>query len=154
MLAAELQPPEHPVGDRTVAALLKAAGYSLQANRYTREGSSHEDRNAQFEHISRRVLAFQRQGEPVVSIDTKKKEMVGEYKNAGQEWEPAGQPVAVKVHDFPEKGLGKAIPYGVYDLPATSDGSAWASITTPPGLPRPVCAGGGRKWGRGDFRGR
>ena len=113
------------MSDRTVAALLKAAGYSLQANRKTREGSSHEDRNAQFEHISRRVLAFQRQGEPVVSIDTKKKELVGEFKNAGQEWEPQGQPVEVKVHDFPEKGLGKAIPYGVYDL-ASNEG--WVSV--------------------------
>jgi len=124
-LAAELRRQEHPVSDRTVAALLKVAGYSLQANRKTREGSSHEDRNAQFEHISRRVLAFQRQGEPVVSIDTKKKELVGEFKNAGQEWEPAGEPVGVKVHDFPEKGLGKAIPYGVYDL-ASNEG--WVSV--------------------------
>ena len=116
ILAAELQRQNHPVSDRTVAALLRAAGYSLQAKRKTREGSSHADRNAQFEHINRRVLAFQRQGEPVVSIDTKKKELVGEFKNVGQEWEPQGQPVEVKVHDFPEKKLGKAIPYGVYDL--------------------------------------
>ena len=124
-LAQELQRQNHPVSDRTVAAMLKAAGYSLQANRKTREGSSHEDRNAQFEHISRRVLAFQKQGEPVVSIDTKKKELVGEFKNAGQEWEPQGKPVEVKVHDFPEKKLGKAIPYGVYDL-ASNEG--WVSV--------------------------
>lgn len=124
-LAQELQRQHHPVSDRTVAALLKAAGYSLQANRKTREGSSHEDRNAQFEHINRRVLAFQKQGEPVVSIDTKKKELVGEFKNPGQEWEPQGQPVEVKVHDFPEKKLGKAIPYGVYDL-ASNEG--WVSV--------------------------
>jgi len=124
-LAEELQRQHHPVSDRTVAALLKAAGYSLQANRKTREGSSHEDRNAQFEHINRRVLRFQKQGEPVVSIDTKKKELVGEFKNAGREWEPQGQPVEVKVHDFPEKKLGKAIPYGVYDL-ASNEG--WVSV--------------------------
>jgi hypothetical protein len=125
MLAGELQRQNHSVSDRTVAALLKAAGYSLQANRKTREGSSHEDRNAQFEYISRRVLAFQKLGEPVVSIDTKKKELVGEFKNAGQEWEPQGKPVEVKVHDFPEKKLGKAIPYGVYDL-ASNEG--WVSV--------------------------
>ena len=124
-LAAALQRQHHPVSDRTVAALLKAAGYSLQANRKMREGSSHTDRNAQFEHINRRVLAFQRKGEPVVSIDTKKKELVGEFKNAGQEWEPQGQPVKVNVHDFPDKKLGKAIPYGVYDL-ASNEG--WVSV--------------------------
>ncbi len=124
-LADELRRQNHPVSDRTVAALLKAAGYSLQANRKTREGSSHADRNAQFEYINRCVLAFQKQGEPVVSIDTKKKELVGEFKNVGQEWEPRGRPVKVKVHDFPEKKLGKAIPYGVYDL-ASNEG--WVSV--------------------------
>jgi len=124
-LAEQLQRQNHPVSDRTVAALLKSAGYSLQANRKTREGSSHKDRNAQFEYINRRVLAFQKQGEPVVSIDTKKKELVGEFKNVGQEWEPQGKPVEVKVHDFPEKNLGKAIPYGVYDL-ASNEG--WVSV--------------------------
>lgn len=124
-LAEALQRQQHAVSDRTVATLLKAAGYSLQANRKTREGSSHEDRNAQFEHINRRVLALQRQGEPVVSIDTKKKELVGEFKNPGREWEPTGTPVPVKVHDFPEKGVGKAIPYGVYDL-ASNEG--WVSV--------------------------
>jgi len=124
-LADELRRQNHPVSDRTVATLLKAAGYSLQANRKTREGSSHADRNAQFEYINRCVLRFQKQGEPVVSIDTKKKELVGEFKNVGQEWEPRGQPVEVKVHDFPEKKLGKAIPYGVYDL-ASNEG--WVSV--------------------------
>lgn len=124
-LAEELRRQNHPVSDRTVAALLKVSGYSLQANRKTREGAWHEDRNAQFEHINQRVLAFQRQGEPVVSIDTKKKELVGEFKNGGQEWEPQGQPVEVNVHDFPDKKLGKAIPYGVYDL-ASNEG--WVSV--------------------------
>jgi len=142
-LAAELQRQHHPVSDRTVAALLKAAGYSLQANRKTREGSAHEDRNAQFEHISRRVLTFQRQGEPVVSIDTKKKELVGEFKNPGREWEPVGTPVPVKVHDFPEKGVGKAIPYGVYDL-ASNEG--WVSVGIDHDTAQFAAASIGRWW--------
>jgi hypothetical protein len=124
-LAEELTRQNHPVSDRTVAALLKEAGYSLQANRKTREGSSHPDRNAQFEYIGRQVIACQKQGQPVVSVDTKKKELVGEFKNAGQEWHPQGQPREVKVHDFPDKKLGKAIPYGVYDL-ASNEG--WVSV--------------------------
>jgi hypothetical protein len=124
-LAEELTRQNHPVSDRTVAALLKQAGYSLQANRKTREGSSHPDRNAQFEYIGRQVVASQRQGQPVVSVDTKKKELVGEFKNAGQEWRPQGEPQKVKVHDFPDPKLGKAIPYGVYDL-ASNEG--WVSV--------------------------
>jgi hypothetical protein len=124
-LAEELAHQNHAVTDRTVAKLLKDAGYSLQANRKTREGSSHPDRNAQFEYIGRQVTAFQKQRQPVVSVDTKKKELVGEFKNAGQEWQPQGQPEKVKVHDFPDKKLGKAIPYGVYDL-ASNEG--WVSV--------------------------
>jgi hypothetical protein len=124
-LAEELTRQHHPVSDRTVAALLREAGYSLQANRKTREGASHPDRNAQFEHIGRQVTIFHKQRQPVVSVDTKKKELVGEFKNAGQEWQPQGQPRKVKVHDFPDKQLGKAIPYGVYDL-ASNEG--WVSV--------------------------
>jgi hypothetical protein len=124
-LAQELGRQNHKVSDRTVATLLKEAGYSLQANRKTREGSSHPDRNAQFEYIARQAACFARQGEPVVSVDTKKKELVGEFKNAGQEWRPRGEPQPVKVHDFPDKKLGKAIPYGVYDL-ASNEG--WVSV--------------------------
>ena len=124
-LAEELTRQNHPVSDRTVAALLKEAGYSLQANRKTREGSSHPDRNAQFEYIGRQVIICQGQAQPVVSVDTKKKELVGEFKNAGQEWHPSGQPPEVNVHDFPDKTLGKAIPYGVYDL-ASNEG--WVSV--------------------------
>ena len=124
-LAAELRREEHVVSERTVAAMLKAAGYSLQANRKTQEGASHPDRNAQFEHINRQVLSLQRGSQPVISVDTKKKELVGEFKNPGQEWEPAGDPTAVKVHDFPNPRLGKAIPYGVYDL-ASNEG--WVSV--------------------------
>jgi len=124
-LAEELSKQHHPVTDRTVAMLLKAAGYSLQANRKMREGSSHRDRDAQFEYINRQVVALQKQFQPVISIDTKKKELIGEFLNAGREWEPAGQPVRVNVHDFPDKELGKAIPYGVYDL-ASNEG--WVSV--------------------------
>jgi Rhodopirellula transposase DDE domain len=124
-LAEELTRQNHPVTDRTVARLLKQAGYSLQANRKTREGSSHPDRNAQFEYINKQVLAFQKRNQPVISVDTKKKELVGEFKNPGQEWQPKGEPEKVKVHDFPEKDMGKAIPYGVYDL-ASNEG--WVSV--------------------------
>lgn len=125
ILAEELIRQRHPVTDRTLAMLLKAAGYSLQANRKTREGSSHPDRNAQFEHISRQVITLQKQHQPVVSIDTKKKELVGEFRNAGREWHPARKPVQVKVHDLIDKELGKAIPFGVYD-PASKEG--WVSV--------------------------
>jgi hypothetical protein len=124
-LAEELQHQGHAVSDRTVAHLLKQAGYSLQANRKTREGASHPDRNAQFEYINRRVIACQKRDQPVVSVDTKKKELVGEFKNGGEEWQPKGEPVEVNVHDFPDKKLGKAIPYGVYDL-ASDEG--WVSV--------------------------
>jgi Rhodopirellula transposase DDE domain len=124
-LADELQSQNHQVSDRTVARLLKQAGYSLQSNRKTREGSSHTDRNAQFEHINQQVIAFQKRRQPVVSVDTKKKELVGEFKNVGREWQPKGQPEKVNVHDFPDKKLGKAIPYGVYDL-ANNEG--WVSV--------------------------
>jgi hypothetical protein len=124
-LAEELTHQNHCVSDRTVAALLKEAGFSLQANRKTREGSSHPDRNGQFEYIGRQVISFQKQRQPVVSVDTKKKELVGEFKNAGEEWHLHGQPPEVNVHDFPNKKLGKAIPYGVYDL-ASNEG--WVSV--------------------------
>lgn len=124
-LADELTRQQHPVGPRTVAALLKEAGYSLQANRKTREGGSHPDRNAQFEHIHAQVVAFHKQRQPVISVDTKKKELVGDFKNGGREWRPQGTPENVRVHDFIDKDLGKAIPYGVYDL-ASNEG--WVSV--------------------------
>jgi transposase len=117
-LAKQLEQQGHSVGYRTVAALLGELGYSLQSNRKTKEGSSHPDRNAQFEYISDQVRRFQRRGQPVVSVDTKKKELVGGFKNAGREWQPEGEPEEVGVHDFEDKELGKAIPYGVYDLTA------------------------------------
>jgi hypothetical protein len=124
-LAEELTQQNHSVSDRTVAMLLKQSGYSLQANRKMREGSSHPDRNAQFEYINRQVLTFQKQRQPVISVDTKKKELVGEFKNPGEEWQFKGQPQEVNVHDFPDKKMGKAIPYGVYDL-ACNEG--WVSV--------------------------
>jgi Rhodopirellula transposase DDE domain len=124
-LAQELTRQNHPVTDRTVATLLKQAGYSLQANRKTREGSQHPDRNAQFEHINEQVVAFHRQRQPVISVDTKKKELVGDFRNVGREWQPKGIPEEVRVHDFKDKELGKAIPYGVYDL-ASNEG--WVSV--------------------------
>jgi transposase len=115
-LAEELTKQDHPVGPSTVATLLHEAGYSLQANRKTREGASHPDRNAQFEYINRCVARFRKRGQPAISVDTKKKELVGDFKNAGREWRPAGDPEQVRVHDFLDKQLGKAIPYGVYDI--------------------------------------
>jgi len=114
-LAAELRRQGHTVGRQTVAHLLAALGYSLQANRKTQEGTSHPDRHAQFAHINARVRAFQKRGYPVVSVDTKKKELVGDFKNGGQEWRPQGQPERVRVDDFVDEKLGKAMPDGVYD---------------------------------------
>jgi Rhodopirellula transposase DDE domain len=142
-LAQELQRRNHTVTDRTVAVLLKRSGYSLQANRKTKEGSSHPDRNAQFEHINRQVTTCQRRGQPVVSVDTKKKELVGEFKNPGAEWQPKGEPEEVKVHDFPEKGQGKAIPYGVYDM-ARNEG--WVSVGIDHDTARFATASIGRWW--------
>lgn len=115
-LADELTRQKHPVGPRTVARLLVQQGYSLQANRKTREGGQHPDRNAQFEYINTCVQKFLRRGRPAISVDTKKKELVGNFKNAGREWRPQGTPEEVRVHDFQDKELGKAIPYGVYDM--------------------------------------
>jgi Rhodopirellula transposase DDE domain len=106
----------HQVSHQTVARLLTDLDYSLQANCKTLEGKEHPDRDAQFEHINRKVRSFQRRGQPVVSVDTKKKELIGNYKNPGQEWEPKGQPRKVKAKDFPDKRLGKVAPYGVYDM--------------------------------------
>jgi hypothetical protein len=101
-----------------VKRLLKQLGYTLQANAKTREGSSHPDRNAQFEYINAQVTQFLAAGQPVISVDTKKKELVGDFKNGGREWRPKGKPDKVNVHDFPDKELGKVAPYGVYDIAA------------------------------------
>jgi transposase len=124
-LAGELNQMGHQVSHRIVADLLHALGYSLQSNRKTLEGASHPDRDAQFEHIHRQAQEYLATADPVISVDTKKKELVGEFKNGGREWRPKGQPERVKVHDFVEPELGRAIPYGVYDL-ATNSG--WVSV--------------------------
>ncbi len=115
-LAQELCKKGHTISYVTVAHELRDQKYSLQGNRKTDEGSSHPDRNTQFLHINENVIAFQQRGAPVISVDTKKKELVGNYKNSGREWLPKGKPTDVKVYDFIDKKLGKAIPYGVYDV--------------------------------------
>lgn len=115
-LARTLRKQGYQVSHTKVAQLLRAQGYSLQSNRKTREGKQHPDRNAQFEHIARRVKAQLRRGQPALSVDTKKKEVLGNLKNPGKSYRRKGQPVEVDVHDFPDKNLGKAIPYGVYDI--------------------------------------
>ena len=124
-LADELNRQGHRVKYRTVATLLHDLDYSLQANRKTREGASHPDRDAQFGHINRQVLAFQRAGQPVVSVDSKKRELIGDFKNPGQEWRPAGTPENVRAKDFPDKHLGKVTPMGVYDL---THNEGWVSV--------------------------
>ena len=115
-LAQELSRGGRPVSYRIVAEILHDLGYSLQANRKTTEGRNHPDRNAQFEHIDRRIRSQRSRGEPTISVDTKKKELVGDFKNVGREWRPKGRPERVRVHDFLDPELGKAIPYGVYDV--------------------------------------
>ena len=124
-LARALTTQGHPVSARTVGRLLQAAGYSLQSNRKTREGTSHPDRNAQFEHLNTQVQDFQQRGQPTISVDTKKKELIGEFRASGREWQPCGEPVEVLIHDFIDKELGKAIPYGVYDL---TENQGWVSV--------------------------
>jgi len=124
-LATELQAQGYRVSERTINRLLHDSGYSLQSNRKTIEGRQHPDRDAQFQHINQRVKAFQRQRQPVVSVDTKKKELVGPFRNGGREWRPQGQPEPVNVHDFPDKELGKVIPYGVYDM---ANNTGWVSV--------------------------
>jgi transposase len=126
-LARELNSHGHTISHVSVGALLKELGYSLQGNRKTLEGGDHPDRNAQFEYINGKVEAALCAEQPVISVDTKKKELVGQYKNGGKEWRPQGQPEDVKVHDFVDKELGRANPYGVYDL---GNNSAWVSVGT------------------------
>jgi len=115
-LSVELRAMGHEIGPQKVSELLAELDYSLQSPRKTREGSSHPDRNAQFEYINEQAKSFLSRGEPVISVDTKKKELVGDFKNGGREWRPQGQPEPVRVHDFLDPALGKAIPYGVYDV--------------------------------------
>ena len=124
-LAEALREMGHEVVERTVLRLLKAKGYSLQANKKTREGASHADRDRQFEHINETVKAAIAEGQPAISVDTKKRELVGDFKAVGREFEPKGRPVEVRTHDFKDKQLGHAIPYGVYDLTADE---GWVSV--------------------------
>jgi predicted ArsR family transcriptional regulator len=124
-LAQALREMGHEVVDRTVLRLLKAKGYSLQANNKTREGAQHPDRDAQFAHINDTVAAAIAQGQPAISIDSKKRELVGDFKAVGREFEPKGKPVEVRTHDFKDKQLGHAIPFGVYDL-ASDEG--WVNV--------------------------
>ena len=124
-LAIALQSKGHRVCHQTVATLLRVLGYSLQGNRKILEGKDHPDRNAQFEFINARILDFQERQQPVISVDTKKKENLGNYKNAGKEWQPRGEPEKVRAKDFPDKEKGKAIPYGVYDL---TYNQGWVSV--------------------------
>ena len=124
-LAEALQSMGHRVSRQLVAELLAAAGYSLQANRKTREGPNHPDRDAQFRYINQQVRRFQAATQPVISVDTKKKELVGDFKNAGRQWRPKGRPAPVRVHDFLILERGKAIPYGVYDL---TRNAGWVSV--------------------------
>ncbi len=125
VLAETLTKQGHPVSHSTVASLLREAGFSLQANRKTREGSSHPDRDAQFTYLNEQVVRFQRRHQPAVSVDTKKKELVGDFKNGGREYRRRGRPQKVRVHDFKDEELGKAIPYGVYDL---QNNEGWVSV--------------------------
>lgn len=117
----------HKISDRSVAMLLKDAGYSLQANSKMKEGDSDPDRNSQFEYISKQTKAFQKRNQPVISVDTKKKELIGDFKNGGTEWRPKGKPERVQVHDFGYDDLGKGIPYGVYDI---TENNGWVSVGT------------------------
>ena len=128
---------------KLVGRLLRRLGFSLQANSKTREGSQHPDRNAQFEHINAQVQAFQAAGQPAISVDTKKKELVGDFKNGGRELRPMGQPEPVRVHDFALPDLGKVAPYGVYDIAATQAGSISGSPATPPLSPSRASGAGG-----------
>ena len=124
-LAAELRAQGHRVSHQLVAELLHELGYSLQATRKTLEGGDHPDRDAQFAHLTARVQAQLAAGEPAISVDTKKKELVGPFKNGGREWQPAGRPEPVRVHDFVDPTLGRASPYGIYDL---ARNTGWVNV--------------------------
>ncbi len=126
-LAAELTAQGHKVSADTVGDLLRAEGFSLQGNAKTVEGAQHPDRDAQFRYISEQARAHQDAGDPVISVDTKKKELAGDFANGGREYRPKGRPVPVRTHDFMDKDLGKAIPYGVYDVAANA---GWVNVGT------------------------
>jgi hypothetical protein len=143
-LAAALSGQGFVVSSTTVGRLLNELGYRLQSVRKSREGTCHSDRNAQFEHINETAERFLGEGEPVVSVDTKKKELVGDFRNAGREWQPSGAPERALVHDFPGDGLGKAIPYGIYDM---ARNEAWVSVGRDHDTPAFAVASIGQWWG-------
>jgi hypothetical protein len=152
-LAAALKRQGFRVGPVTVAKELKRQDFSLQGNRKTREGTRHPDRDAQFAHINAEVMRVQRAGQPAISVDTKKKELVGDFKNAGREWRPRGKPEAVQVHDFPDPTVKKAIPHGVYDL---TRNEGWVSVGVDHDTARFAAASIQRWWrkmGRRRYRG-
>ncbi len=126
-LADELTDQGHRVSADTVADLLRGQGFSLLSNVKTLEGKQHPDRDAQFHYLNEHAKTYQATEDPVISVDTKKKELVGEFNNAGREWRPTGTPIEVDTHDFPDKELGKAVPYGIYDLAANS---GWVNVGT------------------------
>jgi transposase len=142
-LAAELGEQGYKVSPQKVGQLLHASGYSLQATHKTLEGGSHPDRNEQFEFINDRVDAFQARGAPVISVDAKKKELVGDFKNAGREWQPQGKPVPVRVYDFIDDALGKVTPYGVYDL---ARNTGWVNVGIDHDTPEFAVASISRWW--------
>src|SRR5690606_14793871 len=115
-IADALQLKGHKISHNAVGMLLKAQGYSLQANRKTHEGGNHPDRDEQFEFINNQAKDYLKKGQPVISVDCKKKELIGNFKNSGKEWEPQKKPTEVNVYDFMDKKLGKAVPYGIYDM--------------------------------------
>ena len=145
VLAQALAHQGHRVSHQKVAEWLQEAGYSLQAHRQRRGGSAHPDRKAQFEHLAKRSQGFQRRGQPVISVDTKKQELVGEFKHAGREWHPQGQPPTVRAPDFQDDELGKASPYGLYDLSANS---GWVSVGVDHDTPEFAVASIQRWWRR------
>jgi hypothetical protein len=124
-LAAALREMGHKVSASRIPNLLERLGYRRQVNRKTKEGNQHPDRDAQFEHINQQVVTLQAAGQPVISVDTKKKELVGDFKDGGREWRPKGTPEQVRVHDFIIKELGRAVPYGVYDI---AENTGWVSV--------------------------
>jgi hypothetical protein len=124
-LAEGLRGLGHQVSHKTVGRMLTAQGYSLQANRKSKESEIHPDRDGQFAHINKQAIAFQTDGQPVISVDTKKKELIGEYKNGGKEWQPKGKPEHVSDHDFPDPAVAKAVPYGIYDVAANQ---GWVTV--------------------------
>ncbi len=144
-LAQALTAQGHPVSDDTVGRLLKQQGYRLQRTVKTLEGAQHPDRDAQFRYLNQQAKVHLAAGQPVVSVDTKKKELVGRFANGGREWQPTGEPEQVNVHDFPDPTLGKAVPYGVYDVGATAAGSVSGPTTTPRRSRSRRCGAGGSR---------